>query len=66
MIQNAQLRELVRGDFNSAKNLNYLKVQGNEIRVLDDHLFQGAEKNLQNLEMISNQIEDHSRALLNL
>ena len=47
----------MKGDFNSATNLNYLKVQGNEIRVLDDHLFQGAEKNLQNLEMISNQID---------
>lgn len=56
-INNAKLEKLSKGDFNYASNLKNVDVRGNEIRVLGNHLFEGAESYLTKIVMNSNKIE---------
>ncbi|CAO1343185.1 unnamed protein product [Diamesa hyperborea] len=57
IIHNGQLKQLTKGDFNSASKLTVLKVNGNNIESLGDDVFEGAEEHLTEIVMTSNKIE---------
>ena len=53
VIQNAQLKELTKEDFNSATKftVTVLVVHGNDIKSLGDDVFEGAAEHLLNINM---------------
>ena len=52
-----QLKQLSKGDFDSAFNLTVLVVNGNDIDSLDDDVFHGAEEELTYIDLNSNKLE---------
>ena len=56
-IHNVQLKQLSKGDFDSAFNLTVLVVNGNDIDSLDDDVFHGAEEELTHIDLNFNKLE---------